>query len=135
MASTTTNIVTETINNNVTIPSVEDWEAEGGIVLNNGESVFVKGRETYKVSRARQGEAIFCSCSAWKFQKKSPLARTCKHTEAVCGKNAEALRVALATIALLTAPKKEASPQAPAVPSPSNTRRPTKMTTQQVIAA
>jgi len=133
MASTTTNIVAETINNDVPIPSVEDWEAEGGIVLNNGESVFVKGRETYKVSRARQGEAIFCSCSAWKFQKKSPLARTCKHTEAVCGKNAEALRVAIATIALLSAPKKET--QAPAAPSPANTRRPTKMTTQKVIAS
>ena len=127
MATTT---VTETI------PSVEDWEAEGGIVLNNGESVFVKGRQTYKVSRARQGDAIFCSCSAWKFQKKSPLARTCKHTEAVCGKNAEALRVAIATIALLSAPKKETPPPAPAAPSPANTRRPTKMTTtQQVIAA
>jgi hypothetical protein len=133
MASTTTNIVAETINNDVPIPSVEDWEAEGGIVLNNGESVFVKGRETYKVSRARQGEAIFCSCSAWKFQKKSPLARTCKHTEAVCGKNAEALRVAIATIALLSAPKKETP--APAAPSPANTRRPTKMTTQKVIAS
>jgi hypothetical protein len=103
-------------------PTVEEWEAEGGITLTNGESVFVKGsRENYQVSRARQGEAIFCNCPAWKFQKKNPFCRTCKHTEAVCGKQAEALRVAVATVALLTAPKKTA---APAAPSPANTRRP-----------
>ena len=93
-------------------PTVEDWEAEGGIILNPGETVFVKGRETYKVSRARQGDGIFCNCAAWKFQKLHPLRRTCKHCEAVCGKQNEALRIAMATVKLLSAP------------TPSNTRRP-----------
>jgi hypothetical protein len=103
------------------IPTVEDWEAEGGIVLSPGETVFVKGRETYQVSRARQGDGIFCNCAAWKFQKLHPLRRTCKHCEAVCGKQNEALRIAMATVALLNTPKKEA---APAAPTPANTRRP-----------
>lgn len=105
-----------------TAATVEEWEAEGGITLTNGESVFVKGRETYKVSRARQGDGVFCNCAAWKFQKANPLCRSCKHTIAVCGKLNESLRVAVATVALLSAPKKEVAK--PVQPSVSNTRRP-----------
>jgi hypothetical protein len=117
--SATTTDVTETA------ATIEEWEAEGGITLSNGESVFVKGtRETYKISRARQGDAVFCSCAAWKFQKANPLCRSCKHTIAVCGKMSESLRVAVATVALLSAPKKDATPAKPAPPSVANTRRP-----------
>jgi len=106
-----------------TAATIEEWEAEGGITLSNGESVFVKGtRETYKVSRARQGNAVFCGCAAWKFQKANPLCRSCKHTIAVCGKMNESLRVAVATVALLSAKKEPIAK--PALPSLTNTRRP-----------
>jgi len=120
-SSATTTTVVETDN----AATIEEWEAEGGIILSNGESVFVKGtRETYKISRARQGDAVFCSCAAWKFQKANPLCRSCKHTIAVCGKMSESLRVAVATVALLSSPKKNASLAKPTPPSVGNTRRP-----------
>lgn len=107
-------------------PTIEEWEAEGGIILNPSESVFVKGtKETYKVTRGK-ADGVYCSCAAWKFQRLNPLRRTCKHCEAVCGKEAEALRIAMNTVKLLNAPKKEAKPIAPAVPTPSNTRRPAR---------
>ena len=106
-----------------TAATIEEWDAEGGITLSNGESVFVKGtRETYKVSRARQGNAVFCGCAAWKFQKANPLCRSCKHTIAVCGKMSESLRVAVATVALLSVKKEPIAK--PALPSLTNTRRP-----------
>jgi hypothetical protein len=111
--------------------TVEEWEAEGGIILNPGESVFVKGtKDTYKVTRGK-ADGVYCSCAAWKFQRLNPLRRTCKHCEAVCGKEAEALRIAMNTVKLLNAPKKEEKPAAPAVPTPSNTRRPSRVTNSQ----
>lgn len=111
--------------------TIEEWEAEGGIILNPGESVFVKGtKDTYKVTRGK-ADGVYCSCAAWKFQRLNPLRRTCKHCEAVCGKEAEALRIAMNTVKLLNAPKKEEKPVAPAVPSPSNTRRPSRVTNSQ----
>ena len=111
--------------------TIEEWEAEGGIILNPGESVFVKGtKDTYKVTRGK-ADGVYCSCAAWKFQRLNPLRRTCKHCEAVCGKEAEALRIAMNTVKLLNAPKKDEKPAAPAVPTPSNTRRPSRVTNSQ----
>ncbi len=82
-------------------PTIEEWKQQGGVTLANGTSVYVMGREVYKVSRARKGDSMYCSCPAWKFQNLHPLRRTCKHCEAVCGKENEALRIAMATVCIL----------------------------------
>jgi hypothetical protein len=81
--------------------TIEEWKQQGGVTLANGTYVYVMGREMYKVSRARKGDSMYCSCPAWKFQNLHPLRRTCKHCEAVCGKENEAIRIALATVCIL----------------------------------
>jgi hypothetical protein len=85
----------------VIIMTTEEWKQQGCMTLANGASVYVMGREMYKVSRARKGDSMYCSCPAWKFQNLHPLTRTCKHCEAVCGKENEALRIAKATVCIL----------------------------------
>jgi hypothetical protein len=83
--------------------SVEQWKEREPIVLRNGEHVLVKGSgTTYKVTRAKEGDGMYCSCPAWKYQRKNPAMRTCKHCEAVCGEKNEAIRVAQATLRLLS---------------------------------
>lgn len=83
--------------------TIEEWEARGGITLEQGQSVFVTGRKTYKVTRGRKGDGMYCSCDAWKYQRLHPLCRTCKHCEAVCGKSIEAMRTAVNTVTVLQA--------------------------------
>jgi len=84
-------------NNNGTNPvkTIAQWQAFNGYVLTNGEKVKVQGDtdKTYEVSKTASGDNIWCSCPAWKYQKKNPLVRTCKHCEAVCGVASEAKRV------------------------------------------
>lgn len=82
-------------------PTIEEWKKQGGVTLANGASVYVMGREMYKVSRARKGDSVYCSCPAWRFQRVHPLRRTCKHCEAVCGEDNEAIRIAKATVCIL----------------------------------
>ena len=123
------------INNDVSSSdamTIEEWTNEGGITLMPGESVEVKGRTVYKVSRARNGYGIFCNCSAWKFQKLHPLRRSCKHCEAVCGKDNEQLRVATATVYLLSKP---ATPYTETKPNPSRAKYFTKKTQTAACAA
>jgi len=81
--------------------TVKQWMAKGGYVLKNEESVYVKSNnsdEIYTVKRAKQGDSVYCSCYAWKYQKMNPMCRTCKHCTAVLGAKADAIRVAKAVL-------------------------------------
>jgi DNA ligase 1 len=86
------------------LKTTHEWAGQKGYALANGEKVLVRSDtsdEVYSVARARQGDSVYCSCPAWKYQRSNPRCRTCKHCEAVCGKKAEAIRVARATLELL----------------------------------
>lgn len=37
----------------------------------------------YTIKRARNNDSWYCSCPAWKFQRKAPRERTCKHINAL----------------------------------------------------
>jgi len=39
----------------------------------------------HTVKRDRQGMSWYCSCPAWKFQRKAPKERTCKHINKLAG--------------------------------------------------
>lgn len=78
------------------IKTTDEWIKLCGYDLKPGESVMVKGKkdEIYKVTRSKKiPESVYCSCPAWKYQRLNPVIRTCKHCVAVCGKEAEELRV------------------------------------------
>jgi hypothetical protein len=78
--------------------TIVQWTEEGGYELKNGEGVEVASEKdesvVYVVKRAKQGTSVYCSCPAWKYQRLSPVCRTCKHCTAVLGKKADAERVA-----------------------------------------
>lgn len=80
------------------IRTTSEWAALGGYTLFPGEEVQVKGTkptDIYVVKRsAKVPHSVYCSCPAWKFQRLSPVLRTCKHCQAVCGIVNEAKRVA-----------------------------------------
>ena len=38
---------------------------------------------TYTIKRAQNGQDWYCSCPAWRFQRKNPSDRTCKHIKAL----------------------------------------------------
>ncbi len=81
--------------------TIAEWTARGGFSLQNGEAVQVKSDRTdevYIVKREKQGESVYCSCCAWKYQKLNPVCRTCKHCIAVLGVKADAIRVAKAVL-------------------------------------
>jgi len=84
--------------------SMAQWKAKGGYVLQNAEEVHVKSDRTdevYVVKRAKQGDSVYCSCPAWKFQKLTPVCRTCKHCIAVLGAKTDAIRVAKVVIGVM----------------------------------
>jgi hypothetical protein len=41
--------------------------------------------KTYTITMSKNGDCVYCSCLAWKYQHKCPRLRTCKHTIALCG--------------------------------------------------
>jgi hypothetical protein len=86
---------TNTNNGTTSEKTIAQWQTFGGYVLANGEKVSVHGDsdKTYEVSKTANGDNIWCTCPAWKYQRKNPLVRTCKHCEAVCGASQEAKRV------------------------------------------
>lgn len=80
------------------IRTTSEWAALGGYTLATGEEVQVQGTkptDIYVVKRSDKVPcSVYCSCPAWKFQKLTPVLRTCKHCQAVCGIVNEAKRVA-----------------------------------------
>ena len=73
------------------------WIRRGGYVMQRGEKVGVIGSkgDVYNVIKAKRDDSIYCSCPAWKYQKKHPGFRTCKHCIAVCGEEQEEARCKL----------------------------------------
>lgn len=54
-------------------------------VLGPGEHCHIQSKtdpkKYYKITRPKNGDSVYCSCPAWKFQRKNPLVRTCKHLD------------------------------------------------------
>jgi hypothetical protein len=64
--------------------TIEEWTAEGGINIQQGESAWiVGGRGPYKLTMARTSNHTYCSCPAWTFQRLPPALRSCKHCRMV----------------------------------------------------
>jgi hypothetical protein len=81
----------------LTVLTTREWQAIGGSDLAVGQTVGVTSDSTpstqYLVKLCQDG-AVSCTCPAWKFQKNTPpVARKCKHTEAVRGAAAEKRRL------------------------------------------
>lgn len=66
--------------------TIEELRHMGGIALSPGDKVSVRSSKNtgvYVVTMPKMGNNLYCSCPAWKFQKKPASARTCKHCIAV----------------------------------------------------
>jgi hypothetical protein len=59
------------------------------VTLIAGKSVTVPSTSnpeiSYTVKMSKASNSVYCSCPGWKYQKKNPLLRKCKHTVHVCG--------------------------------------------------
>ena len=68
--------------------TIEELSRMDRIALSPGDTVRVRSSTNacvYVVTMPKMGNTVYCSCPAWKFQKKPASARTCKHCIAVAG--------------------------------------------------
>lgn len=68
------------------VHGLDDLQSSGGHKLSPGESVRVRGEtgSVWRVTMSATGHP-YCSCPGWRFQKRPPADRFCKHTTAVAG--------------------------------------------------